>query len=181
MSYAKYSYPKVHWHTFIEELPTSVDPEFGKHCVHVLIDVAAIAPLYLLASQSVQAAGPVKCLNLPAAHPVHAPPLPLFPVYPALHEHAVIVLLPWADAVFWAQDKQTLIEEAFTCAEYVFAMQSVQAAEPLVGLYLPATHPKHGTPFWPGLFKGEYPGRHTQFVRTPLPTGEDEYCGQSSH
>jgi hypothetical protein len=68
----------------------------------VAIDVAAIALLYLLATQSVQAAGPVKCLNLPAAHALHAPPLPPFPVYPALHEHALIVLLPWGDAVFWA-------------------------------------------------------------------------------
>jgi hypothetical protein len=149
--------------------------------VHVALDVAAIAPLYLLAPQSVQAAGPVKSLNLPAKHPVHAPPRPLFPVYPALHAHAVTVLLPWADAVFRAHVWQTPIEEAFTCTEYVFASQFVQAAEPFVGLYLPATQPKHGTPFWPGLFKGEYPGRHTQFVRTALPTGEDEYCGQSSH
>jgi len=77
---AEYSYPKVHLHTSIEELPTSVDPEFGKHDVHVAIDVAAIALLYLLATQSVQAAGPVKSLNFPAAHPVHAPPLPPFPV-----------------------------------------------------------------------------------------------------
>jgi len=91
---AEYSNPMLHTHTPIEELPTSVDPEFAKQFVHVAIDVAAIAPLYLLAPQSVQAAEPVKSLNLPATHPVHAPPRPLFPEYPALHAHAVIVLLP---------------------------------------------------------------------------------------
>ena len=38
-----------HSHTPIEELPTNGDPEFGKHDVHTVFDVAATAPLYLLA------------------------------------------------------------------------------------------------------------------------------------
>ena len=91
---AEYSNPMLHTHTPIEELPTNVDPEFGKHDVQAALDVAAIAPLYLLAPQSVQAAEPVKSLNFPATHPVHAPPRPLFPEYPALHAHEVTVLLP---------------------------------------------------------------------------------------
>jgi hypothetical protein len=155
--------------------------EYCGHDKHVLIDTAAGVLLYLSATQLSHDADPGLVLYFPATHPVQAVPLPLFPVYPALHAHAVTVLLPCGDAVFWVHVWQTPLEEAFTCAEYVFTMQSVQAAEPLVGLYLPETHPKHGTPFWFGLFNGEYPGRHTQFVRTPLPTGEDEYCGQSSH
>ena len=57
----------------------------------------------------------------------------------------------------------------------------MQAAEPFTVLYFPATHPKHGTPFWPGMVKGEYPARQTQSVCRPLPAGDDEYCGQNSH
>ena len=110
----------LHTHTPIEELPTNGDPEFGKHCVHVRFDVAATAPLYLLAPQSVQVAEPVTSLYLPATHPVPAPPLPLFPEYPALHAHAVTVLLPAVEKVFGAHVKQTPAEDAFNVAEYVF-------------------------------------------------------------
>ena len=171
----------LHSHTPIEELPSNGDPEFAKHDVHVALDVAATAPLSLLAPQSMQFAEPVTSLYFPATHPVHAPPLPPFPEYPALHTHAVIVLLPAVDKVFAAHVKQTLAEDAFNVVEYVFWPQSVQAAEPVTSLYFPATHPKHGTPFWPGLVKGEYPARHTQSVCRPLPAGDDEYCGQNSH
>jgi hypothetical protein len=172
----------LHSHAFMEVMPvTPLVVEYCGHDKHVLIDTAAGVLLYLSAIQMSHNADPGLALYFPATHPVQAVPLPLFPVYPALHAHAVTVLLPCGDAVFWVHVWQTPLEEAFTCAEYVFTVQSVQAAEPLVGLYLPETHPKHGTPFWFGLFNGEYPGRHTQFVRTPLPTGEDEYCGQSSH
>jgi hypothetical protein len=150
--------------------------------VHVRLDVAATAPLYLLAPQFVHVAEPVASLYLPVTHPVHAPPRPLFPEYPALHAHAVTVLLPAADAVFKAHVKQTPAEDAFNVAEYVFRPQSVHAAEPVTVLYFPATHPKHGTPFRPAFrAEGVYPARHVQLVRVPLPAGDDEYCGQNSH
>ena len=110
----------LHTHTPIEELPSNGDPEFAKHDVHVALDVAATTPLYLLAPQSVQVAEPVASLYLPATHPVHAPPLPLFPEYPALHAHAVTVLLPAVEKVFWAHAKQSSAEDEFNVAEYVF-------------------------------------------------------------
>ena len=84
--------------------------------------------------------------------------------------------------MFAAHAEQTPAEDAFTCAENVFDPQSVQAAEPVTVLYFPATHPKHGTPFRPAFrAEGAYPARHVQLVRVPLPAGDDEYCGQTSH
>ncbi len=148
VAYGPASYPMLHSHAFMEVMTIApLVVEYGGHDKHVLIDTAASVLLYLSAKQMSHNADPGLALYVPATHPVHAPPLPLFPVYPALHEHALIVLLPWGDAVFWAHCKQSLLEEEFTCVEYLFATQSVQIAEPLAVLYLPATHPKHGTPF----------------------------------
>jgi hypothetical protein len=78
---------------------------------------------------------------------VHAPPVPPFPVYPALHAQSVISSLPRGDPVFVAHGWQTLNNVALTVVEYVLKPQFVQMAEPLAVLYLPATHPKHATPF----------------------------------
>jgi hypothetical protein len=117
------------------------------HDWHVLLDTAASVLLYLSAKQMSHAADPVFALYFPAIHPLHAPPNPLFPVYPALHAQSVISSLPRGDPVLLAHGRQTLDTVALTVVEYVLIPQSVQMAEPVVVLYLPATHPKHATPF----------------------------------
>lgn len=58
----------------------------------------------------------------------------------------------------------------------------MQAAGPVAILYLPASHPKHGTPFRPAFrVEGAYPARHKHSVIRPLPGDDDAYCGQNSH
>ena len=121
--------------------------ENGGHNWHVLLDTAASVLLYVSAKQTSHAADPVLALYFPAIHPLHAPPVPLFPVYPALHAQSVISSLPRGDPVFVAHSWQTLDNVALTVVEDVLTPQSVQLAEPLAVLYLPATHPKHATPF----------------------------------
>jgi hypothetical protein len=49
------------------------------------VQVAAAADEYVLTSQPVHIALPLKALNVPAAHAVHA--TPLVPVYPAMQSH----------------------------------------------------------------------------------------------
>ena len=160
----------MHRHTFIEELPTNVDPEFGKQFVHVALDVAAIAPLYLLAPQSVQAAGPVKSLNFPATHPVHAPPRPLFPVYPALHAQAEA---PLADPDSAGHTTHAVRPVA---PEYVPLPQSLHAAEPCPLFCFPATHAVHVPPSGPLC-----PALHVQLRSAVLLTGEIDWSGQILH
>jgi hypothetical protein len=132
----------------MEVMPvTALVVENNGHDWHVLIDTAAGKLLYLSAKQTSHAADPVLALYFPATHPVHAVPLPPFPVYPALHAQAVIALLPRGDPVLEAHVRQTLDNVALTVVEYSLTAQSVQMAEPMAVLYLPATHPKHATPF----------------------------------
>lgn len=138
----------LHSHAFMEVMAvTPLVVENDGHDKHVLLATAATVLLYLSAKQASHAAGPVLALYFPATHPVHAPPLPPFPVYPALHAQSMISLLPRGDPVFAAHVWQTVDTVALTVVEYVLTSQSVQMAEPLAVLYLPATHPKHETPF----------------------------------
>ena len=138
----------MHSHTFMEVMPVApLVVENDGHGWHVLLDTAASVLLYVSAKQTSHAADPVLALYFPAIHPLHAPPVPPFPVYPALHAQSVISSLPRGDPVFVAHNRQTLDTVALTVVEYVLTPQSVQRAEPLAVLYLPATHPKHATPF----------------------------------
>jgi len=138
----------MHSHAFMEVMPVApLVVENDGHDWHVLLDTAASVLLYVSAKQNSQSADPVLALYFPATHPKHAPPVPLFPVYPALHAQSVISLLPRGDPVLLAHSRQTLDNVALTVVEYVLIPQSVQMAEPLAVLYLPATHPKHATPF----------------------------------
>ena len=56
-------------------------------------------------------------------------------------------------------------------AEEAFAGQSVQAAEPVVSLYVDATHAAHAMPVYPAL--------HRQPVERVLPTGPTEFAGHA--
>ena len=147
---------------------------------HVADEVAAVAPLYLSSGHSSHPAGPIAALNFPATQSAHALPVPPFPVYPALHAHALCTLLPATDWVFNAHDRQTSAVW-LTKGEYLSMAQFVQSAGPINGLNLPAGHPKHGYPFCKGMVSGQNPARHVQSVKAPLPGGDDEYCGQNSH
>jgi hypothetical protein len=138
----------THSHALMAVMPVApLVVENDGHDWHVLLDTAASVLLYLSAKQMSHAADPVFALYFPAIHPLHAPPNPLFPVYPALHAQSVISSLPRGDPVLLAHGRQTLDTVALTVVEYVLIPQSVQMAEPVVVLYLPATHPKHATPF----------------------------------
>ena len=138
----------THSHALMAVMPVApLVVENDGHDWHVLLDTAASVLLYLSAKQMSHAADPELALYFPAIHPLHGPPNPLFPVYPALHTQSVISSLPRGDPVFVAHPWQTLDTVALTVVEYVLIPQSVQMAEPVVVLYLPATHPKHATPF----------------------------------
>jgi hypothetical protein len=64
-------------------------------------------------------------------------------VYPVLHVHAVITLLPTNDTVFAGQPSHVAAELAATTVEYVCTPQFVHAAGPGATLYLPAEQPVH--------------------------------------
>jgi hypothetical protein len=169
----------MHWHSLLRVLPAYNVSELRVQSWHVADEVAAVAPLYLCRTHSVHAALPKTALNFPATHPSHGPLLG--PVNPSLHWHAVFTLLPASDTEFAAHAWQTVDTVALTVGEYVSTPQSVQYAGPINGLNLPAAHPKHGNPFCKGIVWGQNPARHVQFVKAPLPAGDDVYCGQNSH
>jgi hypothetical protein len=52
----------------------------------------------------------------------------------------------------------------------------VHAAAPLVLVKVPGAHGSHVPPLGP-----KKPGSHVQFVRTPEPRGDDEFCGHRLH
>ena len=84
--------------------------------------------------------------------------------------------LPADEVEFDGQAMHVELAEAPTAVEYVPAPQSVQTADPVNALYLPATHAVHGPPSAP-----ENPALQVQFVKFVLPAGEAEFGGQSLH
>ena len=97
--------------------------------------------------QAVQAADPVDSLYFPATHAVQLPPSG--PVDPALQVQLVKFLFPAGEVEFDGQAVHVELDEAPTAVEYVPAPQSVQAADPVDALYLPATHAVHVPPSGP--------------------------------
>ena len=129
---------------------------------------------YVPATQSVQTADPVDDLYFPTTHAAHGPPFG--PVDPALQVQSVNAVLPADELEFDGQAMHAEFVEAPTAVEYVPAPQSVQTADPVDVLYLPATHAAHGPPFGP-----VDPALQVQFVKAELPAGELEFDGQSLH
>ena len=62
---------------------------------HALFEISANPVLYLPRTQSVQAIVPLVFLNLPGTQALQF--VPLGPVYPRLHMHAMMVSLPGAE------------------------------------------------------------------------------------
>jgi hypothetical protein len=84
-------------------------------------------------------------------------------VHPALQMQLVKAALPAGELEF---DGQALHVEDPTAVEYVPAAQTLQTAEPVDALYLPASHAVHVPPSGP-----ENPALQVQLVKEVLPTG----------
>jgi hypothetical protein len=93
-----------------------------------------------------------ECRYLPAVHSTHT--APSSPENPALHWHAVSMMLP--------------------AGETELARQGVQSAGPSPALYVPGKHCGHVPPSAP-----ENPALHWHAVSIMLPTAETELPGQS--
>jgi len=149
------------------------------HSLHVSLD-ALTASEYFPGSQSVHTADPVVVLYLPATHAVQ---LPFRPNQPALHTLDVMLALPAVESEFthskhfdmsFAEYEPAVHSlhvslDALTASEYFPGSQSVHTADPVVVLYLPATHAVQ-LPFRPNQ-----PALHTQDVMLALPAVESEF------
>ncbi len=148
------------------------DVELPVHGKQVLDTVAAEVPEYVALPQFVHAAEPVAVLYWPDLHASQAEPSapPLTPVYPALHLHWVITVLPTGEEAkdFVRQSVHVKAVEAPTNPENVPARQSVHVAGPVSVLYLPAAHWRHVPPLGP-----DDPMLHVQLVEAGLPAGDD--------
>ena len=87
-------------------------------------------------------------------------------VHPALQMQLVKAALPAGELEFDGQALHVELAEDPTAVEYVPAAQSLQTAEPVDALYLPASHAAHVPPSGP-----ENPALQVQFVKEVLPTG----------
>jgi hypothetical protein len=100
-------------------------------------------------------------------------------VHPALQPptmQLVEAALPTGELEFDGQALHVELSEDPTAVEYVPAAQSLQTAEPVDALYLPATHAVHVPPSGP-----ENPALQVQLVKAALPAGELEFDGQAEH
>ena len=87
-------------------------------------------------------------------------------VHPALQMQLVKAALPAGELEFDGQALHVELAEDPIAVEYVPAAQSLQTAEPVDALYLPASHAVHVPPSGP-----ENPALQVQFVKEVLPTG----------
>jgi hypothetical protein len=141
---------------------------------HVAIDVAATAPEYVFAPQSVHVADPVDALYFPVAQFAHVPPSG--PVHPALQMQLDKVELATGELEFVGQVLHVVLVVAPDAIEYVPAPQSEHVAAPVDVLYFPATHRLHGPPSGP-----VDPALQVQLAKVPLPASELEFDGQVVH
>jgi hypothetical protein len=95
------------------------------------------------------------------------------PWYPALHVQFQTDTAPTADALVFTHDVQTVCPVR---SAYVFAGQSLHAADPYTDLYLPSTHATQSGPYAP-----VYPGLQKQAVSAVAPESEYEFTGHVSH
>lgn len=129
---------------------------------------------YLPAGQTTHAAFPVTSLNLPASHAKHEAP-----VCPALHEQALMEVLPCGEPAFLGQLVQSSPFSALMARPMKLYSESKiivverllpKNPEPENSLYLPAGHAEHSPPFLP-----VYPALHEQ---NRLPCCETPLLGQ---
>ena len=165
--------PAIHTHAAASELPVG-DSELTGHVWHVASAVAPAVSEYLPASQSVHSALPVPALNLPAIQSTHAPPSG--PVEPALHTHAVAVVLAAGEAELSGHAWHVASSVAPAVSEYLPASQSVHSSLPVPALNLPATHSTHAPPSGP-----VEPALQTHAIAAVLAVGEAELSGHASH
>jgi len=93
-------YPALHVHAICKLLPED-EAENDGQAMHVAIDVAATAPEYVFAPQSVHVADPFDALYFPVAQFAHVPPSG--PVHPALQVQLAKVALPASELEFDGQ------------------------------------------------------------------------------
>ena len=93
--------PALQVHTVLD----AAELELAGHAIQVDETVAPTVTEYVPLEQSKQAVDPLTSLYLPATHAVHVPPFA--PVYPALHEHAVMTELELGAFAFRGQAKHT--------------------------------------------------------------------------
>jgi hypothetical protein len=114
--------------------------------------------------------------NLPAAHAAPTAVVVVIaaggtPLYPGFHKQSVTLSLPSGQAEFVGQPTPVPALVEPSALENTLFVKSVQLCGPGAALYVPLTHEKQGTPFWPGLFFGQAPALHVQFWITPLDAG----------
>jgi hypothetical protein len=89
----------------VQTVLDAAELEFAGHAIQADETVAPTVTEYVPLEQSKQAVDPLTSLYLPATHAVHVPPFT--PVYPALHEHAVMTELELGAFAFTGQAKHT--------------------------------------------------------------------------
>ena len=134
---AEMVYPALHVHAVCAVLMAGDELKSGQ-LLHVAFVDAPVAPEYVPAPQSVHRAAPVPALYLPAAQGEQVPPSG--PVCPMMHLQAPRALPPAADELLVGQVVHTPDPVAAMMVEYVPAPQFSHKAEPVIGLYVPATH-----------------------------------------
>lgn len=92
-----------------------IDVESVVHAVQVLAAVAARVPEYVALPQIVHSAAPDAILYVPSRQAVHVPPFG--PLYPGLHVHAVLTLLPAVELELDRQPRHVEIAMAPTAPE----------------------------------------------------------------
>jgi hypothetical protein len=164
-------YPALHTHASFALLCVG-ENELARHATHVAAAVAALAPEYVPAPQSVHAALPFSILYLPATHNAHAPGSPVLPAAQS-NWHAANAVLPAGDTPPAPQDVHALEP---VVSDHVPATQSTHAALPLLVLDLPATHAEHVPPSAP-----VNPALQVQAAMTVLELGAFVFEGQVKH
>lgn len=81
----------------------------------------------------------------------------------------LILLLPATEVELDGQTEHTMTDVDAICVAYVLLPHMVQGLDPVLGLYVPATHGLQGPPSGP-----VWPALQVQLVMTELPTSEFE-------
>jgi len=164
----------------------SSEYEPAAQSLHVSVDALGTSE-YFPGAQSVHAADPFMSLYLPATQ---ARQSSFVPVQPGLQMHAVSDTLATCEWEFGGQSRQTnrvsveyepaaqslhVSVDALTMTEYFPGAQSVHATDPIISLYLPATHAEQSP------FVCIHPALQLQSVIAVLALEDMELGGQSMH
>jgi len=114
---------------------------------------------------------PNRTLYLPPAQCTHE--APFVPVYPALHSHVVFFILPAGEIESEGQSVHMSVD-AFKIPEYFAAAHAMHAKDPLLDLYVPATHPVQTPPV------PVHPALQIHAETAVLPAGENEFAGHAA-